>query len=73
MISFGGGRIGKTNRAGEIARLIHINQTKARMLLVIRAQATIIGAALLRARLENMRAVARFDVILRQLVIGDVS
>lgn len=42
------------------------------MLLVVRAQAAIIGTTLLRTRLEHMRPVARLDVVLHQLEVGNI-
>jgi len=64
--------VGKANRTSEVARFIHINERKARMLLMIRAKPAIIGAAKLRAGLHLQRPVAGLQVIMAELVVSRV-
>ena len=66
------GTVGKADRTGEIARLVHINQRQARMLLVVRAEPAIIGAAKLRAGLHLQGPVAGFQIIMAEFVVSGV-
>ncbi len=63
----------EADRAGEIAVLVDLDQGQARVLLVVRAQPAIIGAAELGAALPAERPVAGLDVILAQSPIGGVA
>ena len=66
------GTVGKADGTGEVARLVHVNQRKARMLLMVRAKPAVIGAAKLRAGLHLQRPVARLQVIMAELVVSGV-
>ena len=68
-----GARIGEADRAGEVARLVDVDQREAGVLLVVRAEAAIVGAAELGPRLHLERPVARLDVVARQAEIGGVG
>jgi hypothetical protein len=65
--------IGEADRAAEIAVLVDLDQRQARVLLVVRAEAAIVGAAELGLALERKRPVARLDVVLAQPPIGGVG
>src|SRR5262245_26111945 len=66
-------RIRETDRAGEIAVLVDLDQRQARMLLVVGAEPAIVRAAILGAALQRERAVARLDVVLAEPPIGRVG
>ena len=64
--------IGKAHRAGQIAMLGDLDQRQAGMLLVVGAQAAIVGAAEFGMPLKRQRPVAGLDEILAQAPIGGV-
>ena len=67
------GGIGEADRAGEVAGLVDLDQRQAGMLLVVRAEAAVIGAAQLGARLHVERPVARLQVVMAELVVSGVG
>src|SRR5215831_19800436 len=67
------GGVGKTNRAREIAFVVDLNQRKTGMLLVVRAQAAIVGTAEMRAALVLQGKVTRLDEIPAHPEITGVS
>ena len=54
-------RIGEAHRAGEVARLVDVDQREAGVLLVVGAEAAVVGAAELGAVAARERPVARLD------------
>src|SRR5215471_5966756 len=65
--------IREADRASEVAVLVDLDQRQARMLLMVRAEAAIIGTAELGAALQGERTVAGLDVVLAQPPIGRVA
>ena len=65
--------LGEAHRTGEIALLVDLDQREAGMLLVVGAQAAIVGAAVMRAALELERHVAGLEIVLAALEIGRIG
>ena len=65
--------IGEADGAGKVARLVHVDEGEARMLLVVGTEAAVVGATEFGARLEDLRPVAGLDVIATELEVGGVG
>ncbi len=62
----------ETDRAGQVAGLVDLYDGQTGMLLVVRAEAAVERAAVIRAGLGRERAVARFQPISLRFPIGEV-
>ncbi len=66
-------RTGETGRAGEVAMLVDLDQCEAAVLLVVRAEAAIIGTALVDPGVEAQWHIARLQEIAAALPVSRVG